>query len=129
MALSHPAMRRTDRLFQIIDPAACAIARPQTPGDLELTPRTFGTRKWRKAPHRISIVSGAVLGSPSIAKNCSVSPLAKEIISTTNQTTRELRSLGHPLVAVTIIFLRALTTLLAAAEKGAQAVGDADPYL
>ena len=28
-----------------------------------------------------------------------------------------------------LIFLRALTTLLAAAEKEAQATGDADPYL
>jgi hypothetical protein len=37
MALLHPAMRRTDRLFEIIDSAACAIARPQAPGDLELT--------------------------------------------------------------------------------------------
>ena len=45
MALSHPAMCRTDRLFQIINPAACAIACPQAPGDLELTPRAFGTGK------------------------------------------------------------------------------------
>jgi hypothetical protein len=35
MALSHPAMCRTDRLFQIINPAACAIACPQAPGDLD----------------------------------------------------------------------------------------------
>jgi hypothetical protein len=44
-------MRRTDRLFEIIDPAACAIAGPQSPGDLELTPRTFGTGKRREVLH------------------------------------------------------------------------------
>src|SRR5438874_5710553 len=51
MALPHPAMRCTDRLFEIINPAACAIARSQAPGDLELTPRTFGTGKRREALH------------------------------------------------------------------------------
>src|SRR5205823_6414606 len=51
MALPHPAMRCTDRLLEIINPAACAIARSQAPGDLELTPRTFGTGKRREALH------------------------------------------------------------------------------
>src|SRR5260370_7243645 len=51
MALSHPAMRRTYRLFEIINPAACAIAGPQAPGDLELAPRTFGTGKQSEALH------------------------------------------------------------------------------
>ena len=42
IALPHPAMGRTDRLFEIIDPARWAIAGAQAPGNLELAPRTFG---------------------------------------------------------------------------------------
>src|SRR5258708_6696697 len=60
MALSHPAMRGTYRLFHIIDPAACAIAGPQAPGDLELAPRAFGTGKRREALHYSSIHRTAV---------------------------------------------------------------------
>src|SRR5438045_9368187 len=64
MALSHPAMRRPDRLFEIINPAACAIARSQAPGDLELTPRTFGTGKRREAFHSyIHRTAGGALAS------------------------------------------------------------------
>src|ERR1700704_5059597 len=82
MSLPHPAMRRTDRLFQIINPAACAIARPQAPGDLELTPGTFGTGKRSEARHSHShrSSSGAVLGSPSVAKELLGFALAAEII-------------------------------------------------
>jgi hypothetical protein len=42
IALCRPAMRRTDRFFEIIDPARWTIASAQAPGDLELAPRTFG---------------------------------------------------------------------------------------
>src|SRR5262249_49597416 len=51
IALSHPAMARTDRLFEIIDSAPRAIADPQAPGDLELAPRTLGGRDDREALH------------------------------------------------------------------------------
>src|SRR6266851_2026180 len=51
IALSHPAMGRTDRLFEIIDPARRAIAGAQAPGNLELAPRTFGDGNEREALH------------------------------------------------------------------------------
>src|ERR1700730_3104403 len=92
MALSHPAMCCTDRLFQIINPAACAIACPQAPGDLELTPRAFGTGKRREARHSHShhpaVRSLAHLRS---RRNCLVSPLAAEIMRRPKSNPRELR--------------------------------------
>jgi len=51
ITLSHPAMGRTDRLFEIIDPARWAIASAQAPGDLELAPKTFGGGNEREALH------------------------------------------------------------------------------
>ena len=51
ITLSHPAMGRMDRLFEIIDPARWAIASAQALGDLELAPKTFGGGNERKALH------------------------------------------------------------------------------
>jgi len=53
IALSRPAMGRTDRFFEIIDPARWTIASAQAPGDLELAPRTVGDGKWRIRPKSI----------------------------------------------------------------------------
>jgi hypothetical protein len=41
IALSHPAVSRADRLFEIIDPARRVVTSAQAPGDLELAPRTL----------------------------------------------------------------------------------------
>src|SRR5258708_30932760 len=72
IALPHPAMRRTDRLFEIVDPAAGAIAGAQAQRDLELAPRTFATGKRREALHysyiRRSAVRAAPIGKP--AQDC-----------------------------------------------------------
>src|ERR1700751_309467 len=51
IALSRPAMRRTDRFFEIIDPARWTIASAQAPSDLELAPRTFGGGNEGEALH------------------------------------------------------------------------------
>src|SRR6516164_2320766 len=51
IALSRPAMGRTDRFFEIIDPARWTIANTQAPGDLKLAPRTFGGGNEREALH------------------------------------------------------------------------------
>jgi len=51
IALSHPAVGRTDRLFEIIDPARWAIAGAQAPSNLELAPRTFRGGNDREALH------------------------------------------------------------------------------
>src|SRR5215471_16525724 len=57
IAFSHPAVGRADRLFEIIDPARCAIASAQAPGDLELASRTFGGGNERECFHLTNLPS------------------------------------------------------------------------
>ena len=62
IALSRPAMRRTDRFFEIIDPARWAIASAQAPGDLET--RAEDLRRWERG-RSSSLASPAHVNSRS----------------------------------------------------------------
>jgi hypothetical protein len=57
IALSRPATRRTDRFFEIIDPARWTISSAQAPGDLELAPRA-NLRWWERG-------ASSLLASPA----------------------------------------------------------------
>jgi hypothetical protein len=51
IALSHPAVAGTDRLFEIINPARRVVTSAQASGDLRLASRTFGGGDDREALH------------------------------------------------------------------------------